>query len=85
MYNKSTGPVVGFTDMGDIYQEVDLFQRSISEEMEEQKIATHIVLFMARGICSRLHYSLGHFTTNEFDSHQLVPIASEAVKLLDAI
>ena len=85
VYNKSTGQFVGFTDMGDINQEVDLFQRSMAEEMEEREIATHVVLFMARGICSRLHYSLGHFATNGFDSHQLFPIAWEAVKILEAI
>ena len=47
------------------------------------EIATHVVLFMADGICSHLHYSLGHYATEEFDSHQL--FAWEAVKLLEAI
>ena len=49
------------------------------------EIATHVVLFMADGICSHLHYSLGHFATDGFDSHQLFSTAWEAVKLLEAI
>ena len=48
------------------------------------EIATHVVLFMADGICSHLHYSLGHFATDEFDSHQLFSTAWEAAKLLEA-
>ena len=85
VYSNATGQIVGFTDLGEINNEVDYFQRCMKEEEKDRELATHIVVFMARGICSRLHYSIGHFATAGFDSQQLFPCAWEAVKLLEAI
>ena len=84
-YSKTTGQIVGFTDLGEINDEIDFFSRCVEGEDRERDIASHVIVFMARGICSNLHYPIGHFASVGFDSQQLVPCVWEAVKILEAI
>ena len=58
VYKKSTGKVIGYTEMGHLNEEISKFSvRCCSPEADtlniSKRIATYVNVFMVRGICSR--------------------------------
>ena len=88
VYRKSTGQMIGFTDMGDINEEFRIFQNNI-ENSEEKSIlrdfATHVIVYMARGIFTDLQYPFGYYASTGMTSAQLYPCTMEAVRVLSSI
>ena len=97
VFCKTTGRLVGFTDMGDINDELEKFGRMceddsvkkesmINEELGKEKpLAKYVIVFMVRGIVSNLQYAFGHFASEGFDCDQILPCAHEAIRNLEAI
>ena len=62
VYRKSTGEMVGFTDMGNINEEFRIFQTEAESlidggEVEfsyKREFATHVIVYMVRGIFTKL-------------------------------
>lgn len=93
VYRKSTGQMIGFTDMGDINEEFRLFQSEVetSESSNElnfsykREFATHVVVYMVRGIFSNLCYPFGYFASLGLSSAQMYPCTIEATRVLTAL
>ena len=77
VFDKVTGELIGFVDLGD--PDVNF---AVLEKADE--IATHALVFLIRGVCTQLKFSLAYFATSGVTSIQLLPIFWEAVCILES-
>ena len=56
VYRKSTGRLVGYTDLGNVNDELRLFESRVQSEEYRQGFATHVIVYMVRGIFRNLVY-----------------------------
>ena len=68
VYNKPSGTMVGFTELGDINEELNQFERTVSGEVVPTRLATHVLCIMARGLVKHINYPIGYFSSCQFDS-----------------
>lgn len=47
-------------------------------------VATHALVFLVRGVCTELKFSLAYFATNGITAVQLMPLFWEAVCILES-
>ena len=76
VWNKHTGDLIGFVDLGD--NELNYATLQISDE-----IATHALVFLLRSIVNPLKFSLANFATTSVTSVQLYPLFWKAVGILE--
>ena len=80
VYNKHSGEMIGFTDLGDINNELLKLEHST----DHPPIATHVLTLMVRGILFKMAFPYAHFATQGVTSDYLYPILWEAIRLLEA-
>lgn len=86
VYQRSTGKLVGLIELGDLNDELQLFQASVEKaDAIDRDLASHALVFMVRGIFTSLIYPLGYFATLGVTSAQLYPCTMEAIRVLTAI
>ena len=78
VYNKATGSVIGFTNIGDINN--DLLKL---EEGEENHLAKQVLVLMVRGTMFSLTFPYAHFGTLDITADLLYPIIWEAIQRLE--
>lgn len=86
VYSRSTGKIIGFTDMGNVNDELQLFADRCSGIAASQKeFSKYVNVFMVRGIFSNLTYPFGYYGSTGMTGSQLFPCALEATRVLEAI
>ena len=90
VFCRTTGKLVGFTEMGKINDEMEEFGRLCSNDKndnsdKERHTAKYVMVFMVRGLCSNLQYTFGHFASEGFESDQIFHCAHEAARLLEGL
>ena len=83
LYSKSSGTIIGFTELGDINEELNEFDRAINGVNQEKKLASHVLCVMARGLFKHINYPLGYLSSCGFDSAQLLPVLWHATGILE--
>lgn len=76
VWDKSTGELIGFVNLGDPNLNESSF-KSVS------KLATHILVFMAKSVKNPLSFSIANFATDGVSSHQLYSLFLKAVSVLE--
>ena len=76
VWNKHSGKLVGFVDLGDP-------DTNFATLKETDALATHMLVFMIRGIQTKLKMSMAYFATTAVTGHQMFPIFWKAVGLLE--
>lgn len=86
VYQRSTGKLVGFLELGSINDELQSFQMSVEKpESITRDLSTHVLVYMVRGIFSTLVFPFGYFGTQGATSAQLYPCTLEAIRVLSSI
>ena len=75
VFNKVTGDLVGFVDLGD--PDVNF------AVLEKSELATHVLVIFVRGFATDLKFALANFGTCGITAFQLVPIFWKAVGILE--
>ena len=78
VFDKTTGELIGYLDLGD----PDLNFGAL-ERVDE--IASHALVFFARGLSTQLKFSMAYFDTNGVSSYQLMPMFWQAVFVLEKL
>ena len=81
VFSKTTGKVIGFTEVGEVDEELSEFERKINDGKTKQ-FATHVLCFMARALFKRFNYPIGYFADKGFDSDQFYPVVWEATMVM---
>ena len=87
VFKRSSGKLVGFTEMGEINEEIREFKSHCDAETAstERAFASYVNVFMVRGICSNLCYTFGYHASIGFTASQLIPLVWEANGVLESI
>ena len=84
VFNKHTCNLVGFTNIGEINNELDKVEKECEEEGASSNVATHMLLFMVRGLCTSLVFPYAHFATQGATADVLYPMVWEAVRRIES-
>ena len=76
VFDKVTGELIGYVDLGD----PDINFATLDKT---DAVATHALVFLVRGVCAELKFSLAYFATNGITAAQLMPLFWEAVCILE--
>ena len=75
--------MVGFTDIGDINNDLSHLEQDI-DSPQSRDVASHVLLFMVRGLFTRVNFPYVHFATNNASADTLYPMVWETVERLQA-
>lgn len=88
VFDKFSCELVGFVDCGSINTVLDDLEHQCSSRSlvyeERRKVATHVLMFMVRGIFSKLKFPYAQFPTNGASADELCPLVWEAVSHLES-
>ena len=76
VWDRSTGQLIGFIDLGDSTLNESTFKNV-------KKLATHVLVFIAKSVKNPLTYSFANFATDGITSYQLYNIFWKAVSILE--
>ncbi|XP_047145625.1 uncharacterized protein LOC124818645 [Hydra vulgaris] len=86
IFCSTSGELRGFTELGDMNEELNEFDRCFSLETQKTKdLASHILCVMVGGLLKRFAYPLAYFCTAGLLSDQLFPIIWKAVRISETI
>ena len=87
VFRRSTGKLVGFTEMGELNEELRVLQDNLdgSKSLDERDFAKYVNVFMVRGIFSNLCYPFGYHASTGFNADQLFPLVWDASAVLECI
>ena len=87
VFDKYNCQLIGFVDCGDINHILDSLEHQCTSPDKEphsnRNVATHMLVFMVRGIFSALVFPYAQFPTNGVSSGELCPMVWEAVYNLE--
>ena len=80
VYDKHTGELVGFANLGDINQHLLAFEQSLSDSnSHDRPLAKTMMVFMVRGLFSKLHFPYVQFPCSSVSCDLLLQLLWEAV------
>ena len=86
VYRKGSGEFIGFTEMGDLNEEIQRFSTICDQDDEtDRSLATYANVFMVRGISSKLCTTFGYHAGTGFTGDQLNSLVWEATRVLESI
>ena len=85
VYDKYTGGVTGFTNVGKINDDLLQLERDCQAETGPAPVATHLLVLMVRGLLFKLNFPFAHFATTGVTADLLFPIVWESIRLLESI
>ena len=85
MYDKNSGEMIGFVDLGDLNNKLAQFQRSCSNEVDNEKppLATHMLVFMVCGKLSGVKFLYAQFPCTATTADQLYSLVWGCVSRLE--
>lgn len=83
VYNKVTGALVGFANLGDINSHLLQFQCSLDSNKKQEKLAKTMIVFMVRGLFSDFKFPYVQFPCAELTGDLLFDPLWEAVERLE--
>lgn len=84
-YDKYTGSVVGFTNLGEINNDLLALERECKNDQEHAPVANHLLVIMVRGLFFKLDFPYAHFGTSGVTAHQLFPIVWEGIRQVESV
>ena len=83
VYDKHSGSLIGFTNMGDINNHLMNFERSLADEPGETSIASSVLVIMVRGLLSKLNFPYAQFAVANLSGDLMVDPVWEAISRLE--
>jgi len=85
VYRKSTGQLIGFTELGDTNDELRIFERGFESDELRDDFATYVLVYMVRGVFTSLCYPFAYYSSLGFSSNQLYPNTLKAITVLERV
>lgn len=83
VFNKHTCELIGFVNIGTTNAQIDTIADGSESSTDNRSIASHMLLFMVRGMFSNLEFPYAHFSTRGISADSLFPLVWEAVNRLE--
>lgn len=87
VYDKEGCNLIGFVELDDINDHLQAFEKSMSDSTSTSKptLATHMVVFMVRGMFSSLRFPYAQFPCSSLNGHTLYALVWECISHLETI
>ena len=86
VFSRSTGTIIGFTELGQISDEIDSLERSLQKDRKKVRpLATHVLAIMIRGFFNHFNLPIGFYATRSATAEQLFAIIWEAVGVMEMV
>ena len=76
VFDKSTGELVGFVDLGDSQLNYSTFE-------DVSTLASHVMVFYLRSLAKNFKFSFAYFGTNGMNAYQIMTLFWDAVSILE--
>ena len=83
VYDKHSGALVGFTDLGDVNNLLANFDHSLSEEPHAPRLSKTMLVFMVRGLFTKLQFPYAQFAATTISGDQIFSLFWECVMRLE--
>ena len=80
VFDKHSGEIIGFTDLGEANNDIEILEREIDQP---PKLAKSMLVFMVRGIFTKLTFPYAQFSCDSLDARKLYPIVWDVVRSLE--
>ena len=89
VYSRTPGKMVDFTEMENRNDEFKTFHEKLEREQSagklERLLASHVIVYIVRGIFSNLSYPFAFFASTGFTPSELYPCTIEATRVLTCL
>ena len=85
VYDKNSCNVIGFVNLGEVNNQLKRLEKSADNLPGGVPIATHMLVFMIRGILSSFRFPYGHFPTTEITADYLFDIVWTAIRHIESL
>ena len=85
IYDKRSGELTGFVNLGDINNHLQYFEQMLSSDVYQPSLASSMLVFMVKGIFTKLEFPYAHFPCTSLTAELLYPIVWDAVRRLEAL
>ena len=83
VYDKHTGALVGFANLGNINQHLKQFEQSLQGDNITEPLAKSMLVLMVRGLSTNLQFPYAQFPCVTLAGHQIFGLFWEAVHRLE--
>lgn len=84
IYEKSTGPLIGFTDLGGVAQQLDEYEQLLSgNETQPRQIAKTMMVIMVRGIFTDICFPYAQFPVTSPKGSDIFQLIWRAIDRLE--
>ena len=88
VYDKHSGSLIEFSNLGDTNKHLMAFEKQVqsaSDSIEEEGLAKTVLVFMVRGLFSKLQFPYAQFPVVNLKGHQLFDPFWEAISRLERL
>jgi hypothetical protein len=72
VYDKEECQLVGFVDLDNINNHLQAFEKTLTDSTSKPTLATHMIVFMVRGLFSSLRFPYAQFLCSSLNGHTLL-------------
>ena len=84
VYDKGSGYLVGFCDLGDVVQQLHDFEEKLSSDTPVRRpLAKTMMVFMVRGVFTSIKFPYAQFPMTSGTGYDLFPILWQAIDRLE--
>ena len=85
VFDKSTGAMIGFTDLGEVSNQLSEFERSLNNDNPRlhRPLAKSMLVFMFRGLFTNIALAFAQFPVTSVKGHDIFPLLWEAIRRLN--
>ena len=84
VYEKHSGELIGFVNIGEINNQLLEYEQSCLSDEPEPQLASHMLVFMVRGILSDLKFPYAQFSCTTITGDQLYSLVWGCIRRLEA-
>ena len=83
VYNKSTGSLIGFADLGGTMQQLCQYKESLSSDSTTRPLAKTMMVFMVQGVFCNIRFPYAQFPMASTQAHDVFPLLWQAIDRLE--
>ena len=85
VFDKEECHVIGFVELDEINNHLQAFERTMNCSTSKPTLATHMIVFMVRGLFSSLRFPYAQFPCSSLSGHTLYALVWECISHLETI
>ena len=83
VYNKSTGSLIGFADLGGTLQQINDYEERLSSGNQSRPLAKTMMVFMVRGVFCDISFPFAQFPMSSAQAHDVFPLLWQVIDRLE--